>query len=282
MNNRRSKKFSAVIPAEAGIQDSGWIPACAGMTRKRNGFTLLEVTIVMALLVVMIGGAMSVMFSAQRTFDEGAMTNFLESQASHAVDILKDDISEGKVITSLWGWNYFFPCPNNSHSIMILQVPVEVGGSYWNPATGAVYWGADGQQDAISYYYISPTLWINEVNDKKDYNQDGDLNDSFSVCDMFVWVYNPTTGVFIRWEKLMSNIMISNNPWGYGDIDADGANDPIFTFLDKDGTVITEPGDTPSGCRLRLNFWLGGKLGANGNPILVNSKTEIILKNPQQ
>lgn len=253
------------------------------MNNKSNtGFTLLEVVIVMGILIIMIGGAMSVMFSAQQTFDEASMTSYLESQATHAVDLLKDDIAECKVITSLWGWNYYFPCPNNSYTIMVLQVPVISGTSYWNPATGAVYWGADGQQDAISYYYFSGTRWLSEFNDQKDYNQDGDLSDFFTICDMWVWVYNPVTGAFIRWEKLMSNIMISNSPWGYGDVDGDGVNDPIFTLLDKDGNVITEPDDAPSACRLRLNFWVGGKLGANGNPILVNATTEVNMVNPQQ
>jgi len=250
-----------------------------------EGFTLLEAIIVMAILSIMMGGAMYVLLNGQQTFDEGSMTTFMESQATWMIDKMKDDISEGKVITSLGGWNYYFPCPNNSYSTLILQVPVAVGGNYWDPATGAVYWGADGQQGVASYYYLSLDVWppvtLTESTDKKDWNQDGDLNDSFYLYNLYVYVFDPITWAFIRWNKVMSDIMISTNPWGYGDVDGDGTNDPIFTLLDKDGDIITEPDDVPSGNRIRLNFWLGGKLGAKGNPILVNTKTDIFLMNPQ-
>jgi len=243
---------------------------------------MLEVIIVMAIVAILMGGTMYILLNSQQNFDEGATTTFLESQATRAIDSMKDTISESKVITSLWGWDYYFPCSNTSYTLMILQVPVLVGGSYWDPATGAIYWGADGQQDAILYYYFSSTRWVNEAVDRKDYNQDGDLNDSFTFGDIYLWVHNPITFAFIRWDKVMSDIMISNNPWGYGDINGDGTNDRLFTLFDKNGNIITEPGDVPSGKRIRLNYWFGGKLGAKGNPILVNSKTDIVLMNPQQ
>jgi len=43
------------------------------------GLTLLEVVIVMAVLIIIIGGVTYIIMGGQQTFDEGTMTSFLES-----------------------------------------------------------------------------------------------------------------------------------------------------------------------------------------------------------
>jgi len=86
----------------------------------------------MSILTVMIGGAMYVLFSGQQTFDEGSMTSFLESQASRLIDVMKDDFSECLVIT---------PTPSVDYTSLSIKVPISSTGSYWNTATGAIYWG---------------------------------------------------------------------------------------------------------------------------------------------
>ncbi|MBI5778261.1 MAG: prepilin-type N-terminal cleavage/methylation domain-containing protein [Planctomycetes bacterium] len=263
-----------------------------------EGFTLVEVIIVMSILTVMIGGAMYVLFSGQEIFDEGSTTSFLESQAARLIDKIKDDISEGLVITTsktinpMFGDWEIFPCITTSYVSLAIRVPVQVGGNYWDPATGAVYWGAyDSINTPQQNYFVWYTFWLrtplNESIDRKDYNQDGDLNDTFFLCDLYETLYTEWWGwpANPRWNCIMSNIIITwwpdPKPY-YGDINGDGIDDPVFTLLDKDGNVIQDLATTGSAKRLRLNFWLGGKLGAKGNPILVNTKTEITLINPQQ
>jgi len=239
-----------------------------------NGFTLLEVIIVMSLLVVMIGGAMSVMFSAQQTFDEGSMTSFLESQASRLIDVMKDDISEGLVITGT-----SVPTTANNYASLTIKVPVLVGGNYWNPVTGAVYWGAEGTQDWYMTYTFALTSVLYETNpldptDKKDYNSDGDVTDSFDIGEMVKNVYN--AGGVLQQSTKICNDIITVATTRYLDINEDGNDDRIFTYCNKDGQSVDS-----GGIGVIVNIWLGGKLGAKQNPIIVNTTTTIMLMNPQ-
>ena len=228
-----------------------------------TGFTLLEVIIVMSIMVMMIGGATYVIFNAQETFDEGSMTSFLESQATRLIDVMKDDISECLVMT---------PTPTVTCTSLSIKVPVLVSGNYWNPATGAVYWGANDTLGWHIKYDFSVVRTISEATDSKDYNRDNDISDSFNIGEIVKYVYSADSEIAANLQetvKLCNDIM-------YGDINNDGANDPIFTLRDKDGNIVTSGGN-----RVRINIWLGGKLGAKQNPIIINTTTTILLMNPQ-
>ncbi|MEW6026136.1 MAG: type II secretion system protein [Planctomycetota bacterium] len=243
-------------------------------SKMENGFTLLELIIVMSILIVMIGGAMYVIFSGQEAFDEGSITSFLESQAARLIDAVKDDIAECLVITGT-----SVPTTSNNYASLTIKVPVLVSGAYWNTATGAVNWGAydssgNPQPNWYIKYSFSYTKTLSEAADGLDYNKDGDLTDSFDIGEMVKDVYN-TTDVLQYSVKLCNDIMtVATNR--YLDVDGNGDNDPIFVYCDKDGESVTS-----NGIGVILNFWLGGKLGAKRNPILVNTSTAIMLINPQ-
>jgi prepilin-type N-terminal cleavage/methylation domain-containing protein len=232
------------------------------------GFTLLEVIIVMFILTIMLGGAMYIILSGQDTFDEGSMTSFLESQASRLMDVLKDDISEGLIITAS------VPAIANSYASLTLQVPVLVGGSYWNPVTGAVNWGAEGNQDWYITYAFSYVRTISEAADGLDYNRDGDISDSFDIGDLVKEIYNPG-GVLQQSVKLCSDIMTVAGT-RYADINNDGNQDRIFTYCNKNGQPVSS-----GGIGVIVNIWLGGKLGGKRNPIIVNTNMAMMLMNPQ-
>jgi hypothetical protein len=197
------------------------------------------------------------------------MTSFLESQATRVIDVMKDDISECLVMT---------PTPADYLSLSI-KVPVLVSGTYWSSA-GVVYWGTYDSSNIprlgwhITYKFV-PTGVINEATatDRKDYNKDQDVTDSFSIGEIIKYVYNDDDEAppanLQETVKLCNDIM-------YGDINNDGANDPIFTLRDKDGNIVTS-----GGIGVVINIWLGGKLGARQNPIIVNTTTAIMLMNPQ-
>ena len=246
--------------------------------KSNTGFTLLEVIIVMSILTIIIGGAMYVLFSGQETFDEGSMTAFLESQATRLIDVMKDDISEGLVITSTG--SRLAPCIDNGYTAISIQVPVLVSGNYWNSA-GDVYWGAyDNNNTAQLNWYITYSFYpdplrtnVSEATDRKDYNRDGDIDDSFDIGEMVKDVYN-AAGVLQQSVKLCNDIMTVAGT-RYADIKT-GADGHIFTLLDKSGNIVTSGGN-----RVRINIWLGGKLGAKQNPIIINTTTDIALMNPQ-
>jgi len=214
---------------------------------------------------------MYVLFSGQETFDEGSMTSFLESQAARLIDVMKDDISECLVITAS------APTTANNYASLTLKVPVLFGGNYWDPATGAVYWGAEGNQGWYITYSFSVDVdrtAVSEATDSKDYNRDGDISDSFDIGWMVKEVYNDT-GVLQQSVKLCNDI-ITVAGIRYADINEDGNDDRIFTLCDKNGQPVTS-----GGVGAIINVWLGGKLGAQQNPIIVNTTTAIMLMNPQ-
>lgn len=238
------------------------------MDNKSNaGFTLLEVIIVMFILTIMLGGAMYIIFSGQEVFDEGSMTSFLESQASRLMDAIKDDISEGLVITAS------VPTTSNNYASLTLKVPVLVSGSYWDAVTGVVNWGAEGNVNWYITYAFSYVMTISEAADGLDYNQDGDLADSFDIGDLVKEVYNGG-GNLIQSVKMCSDI-ITVAGTRYADINNDGNADRIFTYCNKQGPVAS------NGIGVIVNIWLGGKLGAKRNPILVNTNMAMMLMNPQ-
>jgi len=212
---------------------------------------------------------MYVMFSAQQTFDEGSMTSFLESQANRVIDVLKDDINECLVITGT-----SVPTTANNYASLTIKVPVLVGGNYWNPVTGDVYWGAEGTQGWYTTYSFSFVRTISEATDRMDYNRDGDIIDSFDIGEMVKGVYN-AAGVIQQSTKLCNDIItVATNR--YLDVDGDGNNDRIFTYCNKNGQPVAS-----GGIGVIINIWLGGKLGAQRNPIIVNTTTAIVLMNPQ-
>ncbi|MBI5777971.1 MAG: prepilin-type N-terminal cleavage/methylation domain-containing protein [Planctomycetes bacterium] len=250
------------------------------MNNKPNtGFSLLEIVIVVAILVAVIGGAIYVLSSGQQAFDEGAMTSFLESQAGRVIDVMRDDIGECLVITA------GAPATANNYASLTIQVPIRSGGNYLNPTTGAVYWGAyDSNNNPQSNWHItyrfepdpakSGLNALNENTDRKDYNQDGDISDSFDIGRMIKEVYD--SSAVLRHSTELCNDIITVAGTRYEDINNDGNADRIFTLCDKNGQPVTG-----GGTGVRINIWLGGKLGAKQNPIIVNANTVILLVNPQ-
>ena len=243
------------------------------------GLTLVEVVIVMAVLIIIIGGGTYIIMGGQQTFDEGTMTSFLESQATRLIDSIKDDIGECLVITAS------APASANNYASLTIQVPVLSGGSYFNPVTGSVYWGAcDNDNNPQQNWYItyrfepdparSGLNALDENTDRNDYNRDGDISDSFDIGRMIKEVYD-SSGV-LRQSTGICNDVITVAGTRYADINNDGADDRIFTLADKKGRPVTS-----GGTAVIINIWLGGKLGAKRHPIIVNTNTTILLMNPQ-
>jgi prepilin-type N-terminal cleavage/methylation domain-containing protein len=201
----------------------------------REGFTLLEVIIVMSIFVVIIGAAMYFVLSGQQTFDEGLMTSFLESQATRLTDSMKDDISECLVITAS------APATANDYASLTIQVPVRSGGSYLNPDTGAVYWGAydnnnNPQQNWQITYRFEPDPArsglnaLNENADRMDYNRDGDIADAFDVGRIVKEVYD--SSAVLQYSTGICNDIITVAGTRYADIaPVTHTSAPILLFM---------------------------------------------------
>ncbi|MFH1230350.1 MAG: prepilin-type N-terminal cleavage/methylation domain-containing protein [Planctomycetota bacterium] len=239
-------------------------------THLQKGFTLIELMIVTTILTGMLVGAMYVIISSQDIFNQGTMESYLESEGARLTDIIKEDINECQVITGS------MPAVSNNFTTLTIKVPVNVGGNYWNPTTGAIYWGAnDNQNWYITYSFVISTTLV-EATTRLDYNGDGDITDSFDIGNIWKIVYN-AGGVLQEQVNLGGNIItVATNR--YFDINNDGENDPIFSIWNKTNGLVTS-GST--GNRVRINLWLGGVLGARQKPIIVNCKTDVVLLNPQ-
>jgi len=248
---------------------------------KRAGFTLIEIMIVVILMTVVMGIVVYMIVVAENTVDEATVTVYLESEGNHVMDLMRDKIVECKVISP----------PENANNYMSIsfQVPIRVGGNYWNPTSGAINWGAimspvEYWEDGYMTYSVITgsvraggveTEMINEAALRQDFDRDGNLEDSYYVGDLIL-DFCDKDGV-IQFSQIMVRNVVP-----YQDTNDDGQNDiKIFALYDNKGD-LTE--DKAKANRLGINITLGGLLNASGQqmPMMVSSHTDVFLMNPQE
>ena len=251
---------------------SSFIPPLSFSQTRVTGFTLIEVMIVTTILGGILMGTIYVIMNAQDIFNQGAMQSHLESEGARLIDLIQEDINECQVaIASM-------PNASNNFTTLTIKVPVKVGGNYWNPATGVIYWGAEGNQNWYITYSFVLANTLNEATTKLDYNGDRDITDSFDIGNLWKYVYN-ASGTLQQQVNLGGNIITvaTNRYFNINTGINDGGNDPIFSIRDKYNNLVTSGS---SGNRVRINLWFSG-LGAKRLPIIVNCKTDVVLFNPQ-
>lgn len=229
----------------------------------KNGFTLIEVLIAAAILSLMLAGVMTVLLVGQDSFNQGTITVYLESEATRILDWLTMDLPECRIESS--------PTDGNNHTSMTIQIPVEVGGAYWD-AAGNIYWGASGNQGWTITYQFSSLETLDETVTQKDYNRDGDILDKFERGKMMK-IIKDATDVTQESIDMGRNILVVFGDWD-GDVDSDGVNDPIFLRLNSFNNE-----DIVNGNRIRINLWLI-KEGSKGIYLIVNNRTDRTLLNP--
>ncbi|MFA5793847.1 MAG: prepilin-type N-terminal cleavage/methylation domain-containing protein [Candidatus Brocadiia bacterium] len=243
----------------------------------KKGFSLLELVIAMALFAVVVSAIAVIQMAAQDNFTEGTVEGDLERSGISALDEISDNFVDCKITTAPTAVS------GNEFSVLKIQVPVLVGGVYWDAAAN-IYWGANNTQNcSLKYMWVQSQDLISpydtddvlaEATDRKDWNRDGDITDTFKLGRL-VEIQLDASDNAVLTRTICTYVMVSNTN-NYADINGDGTNDPIFQFLDAAGTAVTAGGN-----RLRINLWLGGRTGAQQNPVIVNIKREIALLNPQ-
>jgi len=251
-------------------RDSSFISPLSFSQTRVTGFTLIEVMIVTTILGGILMGTIYVIMNAQDIFNQGAMQSYLESEGARLIDLIQEDINECQIDTGS------MPNASNNFTTLTIKVPVKVGGDYWNPATGVIYWGAEGNQGwHITYSFVISTTLV-EATTRLDYNGDRDITDSFDIGNLWKYVYN-ASGTLQQQVNLGGNIItVATNR--YFDINNDGVDDPIFSLWDKYNNLVTSGS---SSNRVRINLWLGDVIDTKQLPIIVNCKTDVVLFNPQ-
>lgn len=261
------------------------------MNKKRykiRGFTLVEVIIATALLVIIIAITFNVIITSQRTYSTGATISDLEEKGRLFIDRIKDELSEAK-ITSI----------TNYHSRIQFQVPVDPdgNGSVINTVTKAIDWGAisplpppnNGHKLNWSYAYeFGATQTLNEATDGIDYNNDGTLNAIF-VSGKIYHIVLDNLGVERQRTSIGHDVILRRSITTPAQVDLGIMSglppnpptvlgDPLFIQLDPDGIEVPF-----SPVMVRVNIW-HGKLDTSGNFTrfyLKNSNNTVALRNPQ-
>ncbi|MBI4712163.1 MAG: hypothetical protein HY762_02485 [Planctomycetes bacterium] len=234
------------------------------------GTTLLELMIATVILLIILGAIFAILISANDAFTTGTINNDLARDALLTINNLTDNIPECDIRN-----------PSTYTTSLEIVVPVSnATAAYWSDA-GAINWGAVNPNNNIGitgayikYYFEQyagppnePAGTLNESdNPGTDWNRDRDVNDSFLFGKMVEVIIDPASAPVTKSHRVLCHNVLLTNPAG-GDIDNDGSNDPIFTTIGVDNTI-------------NINLWLGGKLGAQQIPVIVNERTRIMLLNP--
>lgn len=256
----------------------------------REGFTLLEMMIVLAIFGAVMVAAISVLATGQESYNVGAIKTSLENDALRVMDLLTGSLPECRISTA--------PQDSNNYTMLAFQVPVVSGTAYWDNQ-GNIYWGAADNQDWCMVYVFVMEETMNEAVDTKDYNEDGDMADIFERGRIVMRIYNSTVlddANIVQEITLGRNFLVMLNPDDpnypvlattdrNGDLNMDGEPDPIFVRIDGNYTPATVPpyGDSPGlGNRIRINLFLVILYGQAQEVIRTNAKTDVALLNPQQ
>lgn len=261
-----------------------------GRMSGKQGFTLLEMMIVLAIFSTVMMGAISVLTTGQESYNVGAIKTGLENDALRVMDLLTESLPECRIITS--------PQDSNNYTMLAFQVPVVSGTAYWD-SLGSIYWGAADNVGWCMVYVFVADQTMNEAADTRDYNEDGDMADIFERGRIVLRIYNSTVldDANIVQEIIMGHnflVMLNPDDPNYpvsattdrnGDFNMDGEPDPIFVRIDGNYTPSTVPpyGDSPGlGNRIRINLFLVTLYGQAQEAIWTNAKIDVALLNPQQ
>jgi hypothetical protein len=117
-----------------------------------------------------------------------------------------------------------------------------------------------------------------------DINSDGDVSDIFVQGKVEKRVYDDLGNLVdtsTAADFVMLLVATGGVPGLYGDIDADGLADRLFSVLDSNGSVITAVAIASSGVKLRINIWHGNFTDLRVRFVLKNLRDEWNFRNSQ-
>lgn len=196
---------------------------------KAGGFTIIEMMITIAVMSVVIAAMLLLIQSGHETYEAGLEVSKLQIYSTNLVTTISRDLKESsptRVITSNGGESIFFQVP----------VDLEGDGNVLQAGTWAVDWGGtsyagvDFDSHVIEYAF-DQTGNESEAGIDDDINADGDKTDTFRKGRIVRRLYDAGMNL-IEEEAIGSDFLLATGNAG-GDVDGDGANDPIFQVLDS-------------------------------------------------
>ncbi len=249
----------------------GPAPLGAGLSVGRPnapGFTLLEVMMVTAILTVVLGGTTAYLVTMSDSISSEMSQSVLEINAARTLSNLADELVDGYVSSPTPGAG-----SDLASSFVQIKQPADLSGDgsmLDEIAAGNIYgvrtpWG--DESGYIEYRFAAhpdaARASLIEVA-PNDINGDGDCDDVF-VRGLLVREWNGTSRAPVARSLLWDVLQVETSPGNYGgDIDGDGANDPIF-HMAAGSKVLT------------MSVWLYGRDGRRH--ILHNARTGVALPN---
>lgn len=118
---------------------------------RRNGFSLLEVLISVAIFLIIASAMFALLTSGKKAFDMGAAQIDVEQEARRALDYISKELrqSSDSKISGV--------APGASGNTIIFEIPYDIGsdGDVIDDATGGIEWSNDaGGIGTITYTYV--------------------------------------------------------------------------------------------------------------------------------
>ena len=288
------------------------------MKRKDAGMSFIEVIIASAILVAVVSVAMAILHSTSRTAANGNLITQLEQRASRTLTFCQDQMSTAaftyaacptvlgivpNTSSTAIGYQLCGPAtgvlPTGKAYTMSFGYPDP--GSYLVFNTDLVCFlrfEADTVFQESSFGAITPTQavdWTSPVLRNypvldgtvtrvlnMDLNKNGTRSETFVRGRIMKYLWNKTTGALVNTERLDDLILLRVNstaPGDFsGDVDGDGASDPLMTFMTEAGAVIADNASIGSAARVQINLWHAVEDDNGKSFILRNNKLVIHLR----
>ncbi|HLG42330.1 MAG TPA: prepilin-type N-terminal cleavage/methylation domain-containing protein [Planctomycetota bacterium] len=238
--------------------------------RPSSGFTLIEVSLAMALLLIVVLLAYRLLFTVQDSTDRTSINAYLHNQGRIVSEALIREIHESRIVSVA-----------SQNDSMVIQVPVDYDGDGdVLDGAGLVEYGfrdpANAQAPRLSWTATYSTV-VDETHSEAalriDINKDGDKTDTFVSCRL-ERVVRDGGGVERDRLILARDIYLIDSPRD-ADLNGDGTADPLFKLVDASGAEVAA-----SGTKMILDLWVGHK-APGPEYFLHNAPVEVKLRNTQ-
>jgi prepilin-type N-terminal cleavage/methylation domain-containing protein len=202
----------------------------------RRGFSMIEIAIVSVILGVVISIVFAILFTANKAADEGTKTSEAETRARVSVDALKEELFYANLD---FGANGSFL--NQGHYLryrIVNKTGTFAYGYYDRNGVFQTNWWVEIDFVADQYYRepnasSSPSPFTQV---RFPMNRNAATNDVFVSGHLVKKVYT-SAGNLDRTLTIVGDVILNNADLNAGDIDGDGAADPMFELEDGQGVL---------------------------------------------
>jgi len=233
--------------------------------RTRSGTTLVELMVSMAFLAIVLTFSFGALQTTGERFSGEMAIYEISSQARMALAKLSKDLAEARILSR-----------SADHSSITVMFPVDADGDGgYLDADGNIAWGVETTENWTATYAFVSERTLSESYYGKDFNRDGDTQDTFMIGGINQMIADDNGVVRAMYGLPIRNVAVHLGAWD-ADFDGDGNADPMFMRIDTE----TDLENDLTFDRLRIAFWLLSR-DSRGEAHLFHLTSDVNLRNPQ-